>query len=262
MKSVGESNLQVLLDKVLEKGINLAQYKSDFLRRRLAVRLRARGTADYLRYSHLLDEDPSEYAALFKALSINVTEFFRDSDVFDAFGQKVIPKLCTEKHSIRVWSAGCATGEEAYSVAIMLKEHTNIPFKVLATDMSASAVERARRGRYHDSALKNLPSNILDKYFRSVGNEYEVSREIRDSVRLNVGDLANCIAPVNLAAIFCRNVLMYFNRELQHKLVARFHHSLLNHGYFVLGKSEAIMGRQSALFEPVMPKERIFRKRQ
>lgn len=270
--SYAEEDLQMLVEKILhQRGVDLHQYKESFLRRRLDIRLRARGLQDYSQYSSLLDEDPSEYSIFFETLSINVTKFLRDKDVFDTFYKHIIPKLMEGKQNreeIRIWSAGCASGEEVYSIAILLHEALGDSklnaFKVIGTDISPKAIQSAKNGRYKAETLQNLPRVLLIKYFESLQDrkQYEVCNEIREYVSFSVGDLSRSVSPANLDVIFCRNMLMYLESAVQHKIFATFYRSLKKTGYLVLGKAETIIGKPSELFEPLLSKERIYRKRE
>lgn len=265
------SPLENLIEKITDKrAVNLGIYKNSFLQRRLDMRLRARKINNYSQYSSILDEDPSEYNMLFDVLSINVTEFFRDKGVFDVFSNCIIPQILVTAadRQVKVWCAGCATGEEAYSVAIQINEacrgKDGISFKVIGTDVSPKSISLARQGKYPISALKNLPKHILVKYFHSLSDDgfYEISHEIKNHVSFNVGDLTTVVPPRFLDAIFCRNVLMYFDRETQHAIFTKFYHSLREPGFLVLGMAETIIGHPSELFESILPKERVYHKRQ
>lgn len=269
-KQLAQTNLENLIEKITRKrGVNLAVYKSSFLQRRLDIRLRVKGIKDYLQYGFLLDEDPSEYNSLFDTLSINVTEFFRDKYVFDTFLNEIVPKILADKktESIRVWCAGCATGEEAYSIAIQIKEalkgSEESSFKVIGTDINSKSIDVAKEGKYQQSSLKNLPKHLLIKYFHnsSDGMYYEIGNEIKCHVSFNKGDLTMHMPPRFVDVIFCRNVLMYLDREVQYSIFDKFYHSLMDYGFLVLGTAESIIGRPSELFECVLPKERVYHKR-
>lgn len=266
---LAESSLELIIKKAFrQRRIDLRQYNVNFLHRRLNVRLRARGSLDYSQYASLLDQDPTEYNELIQALSINVTEFFRNNDVFDAFYTHILPKLLSigKQNEIRIWSAGCATGEEMYSVAILLNQasesYGSFKFKIIGTDVSAKAIETARKGTYAHSSLKNLPEKFLKKYFQQVyEGYYQISKNIMDSATFNVGDILTMPTPNSLDVIFCRNIIIYFGRKTQDQLFARFAHSLKPSAYLILGKTEMIKDGATSLFEPLMPRERIYRKR-
>lgn len=267
-----DKGLDLVVRKVLnQRGIDLQQYKPSFVRRRLDVRVRARGVDDYVQYASVLEKDPSEFAVLFDALSINVTEFFRDKDVFDTFANHIIPRLLSGTSTgedIRVWSVGCSSGEEAYTVALLLAQGfdslNRIPrFKVIGTDFSVRAIDAARKGRYPYSSVRKAPPSLVGRYFRpSIQEGYlEVNDELKNFVTFELGDLAT-VSPTKFTdAIFCRNVLIYFGREMQVKLFGEFYQSLKAGGYLVLGKAETVIGAPSGLFEVAMPQERIYRKK-
>ncbi|MBI1829080.1 MAG: protein-glutamate O-methyltransferase CheR [Thaumarchaeota archaeon] len=266
-KQLVDPILNLIIKKFSLRGLDLQQYKTSFLKRRIDARIRVQGLDSYLQYVSLLDKDPSEYTALFKSISINVTSFFRDKEVFSTFSNEIIPKLLSEKsksQTIRVWSAGCATGEEAYSLAILLYEKfvkSDLgAFKVYATDISAKAVETAKIGRYTSDSLKNVSNEFLAKYFHVHSNgEYQVHQEIKNYVTFNVGDIA--AFPITyLDVIFCRNILIYIEKETQYSILQKFHFSLKTSSYLVLGMDESIRGQQSHLFKSILPRQRIYQK--
>ena len=265
--SYGEETASIV-EKVIKHGVDLRQYKENFLKRRLDIRLKAKGIGTYSEYARVLDSDPAEFHALLATFSINVTEFFRDVDFYNAFYSSILPELHARSGSnIRVWSAGCASGEEPYTIAIMFAEAANslpgFAGRIIATDFSSKALETARAGRYDMQRLANVPDEMLSKYLtRLPDGMYEVSQELRSMIDFDTGNLSTMVAPAQLDAIFCRNVLMYFDKDMQIKILAKFHQGLKRGGYFILGQSEAVMGEASKLFETVMAKERIYRKRE
>lgn len=264
-----DSSLGLIIEKAFrQRRVDLHQYNANFLHRRLNVRLSAKGLHDYSQYASLLDQDPTEYNELFQALSINVTEFFRDNDVYDAFYTHILPKILNigKQNEIRIWSAGCATGEEMYSVAILLNQASEIygsfKFKITGTDVSAKAIETARKGKYTHSSLKNLSEKNLKKYFQHESDgHYQINKNIMDSVTFNVGDILTMPMPNSLDVIFCRNIIIYFGRKALDQLFVKFAHSLKPSAYLVLGKTETIKDGATSLFESIMPRERIYRKR-
>lgn len=263
-----DSQLQFIFRKVLQKwGIDLTQYKISFIKRRIKIRLDANDLKNYLQYFWLLNNTPSEYFELFRVLSINVSEFFRDKDVFETLSRKIIPALFNDGtySSIKIWSAGCATGEEPYSIAILLneelKKHNFRSLKIIATDKSFKAVEFGKIGKYPNSALKNLPISLLNKYFTpSEEGYFQVSDKLKDMVDFEVSDIFNDLPPNGLNAIFCRNLLIYIDRDSHLKIITKFHTSLKKRGYLVLGGSETIFSDSLKLFNTIYPASRIFQK--
>ncbi len=265
-KQIADPVIEQIIKKAASNGYDLQQYRITFLKRRLDARVRKLGLQDYLEYSLLLDKDPLEYIELYKSISINVTEFFRDKEVFFAFGDHIIPKLLSEKdhnETIRIWSAGCATGEEPYGIAILLNEklknHTNA-FKVYATDINTNALETAKKGKYLSISLKNLSSELVAKYFHVLSDGmYEISQEIKNLVTFSTGDIATFTLN-HFDAIFCRNVLIYYEKEKQQPILKKFFNSLKSSGYLVLGMNEGVRGEQSLMFKNIIPRVMIYQK--
>ncbi len=264
--------LEVLLRQLqLELGLNLRQYKPNYLKRRIGVRMRATGCADYLQYRQYLKQHPGEGRKLINDLTINVTEFFRDADVYEAIRGAVLPEVISYKRgsglwSLRAWSAGCATGEEPYSLAMLildaLAREGNRPrwaVRVTATDLDDKALEKAKDARYESVNL--LPGLELEDYFVPLEGGYAVRDEVRRLVRFLLLDIAKQPPLRHLDLILCRNVLIYFERDKQSQIMEIFHRCLRPGGFLVLGKSEAIVGAAQSGFAPYRRRERIYRKR-
>jgi len=220
---------------------------------------------------NILDKNPDEYDKLLDSLTINVTEFFRNPGTFDFLYENILPELIAEKRfeslkTIRIWSAGCAAGEEPYSLAILLKELlgakiNSYNIKIWGTDIDDASLERARNGVYQTSGMDNLPPNLLSKYFsQGSSGEYILKEEIKKMVDFRKSDLISEMGPTNLDMILCRNVVIYFSRKLQERLFLDFLSCLRAGGYLVLGKVETLVGKAVNLFERVNNRERIFRK--
>ncbi len=234
------------------------------------MRMRATGCTDYHQYHRVLREDPGEAQKLINDLTINVTEFFRDSDVFEALRSHIIPEIMRHKREIRsfnlrAWSAGCATGEEPYSLAILFleameRDGAGEPWtlRITATDLDDKAVTRARVGVYDEA--KVLPGMDLRRYFIPLEKGYLVREDVKRPVRFLILDLMKAPPLRHLDLILCRNVLIYFERDRQGKALEIFARCLRPGGFLVLGKSEAIIGSESATFVPCRRKERIYRR--
>ncbi len=267
VKQTSDSNIDDIIKIASHIGFDFQKYKPSFLKRRIDTRLRLKGLNNYFQYLDLLDKDPMECNALAKAISINVTEFFRDKDVFSVFSNEIIPKLFEEKlySSIRIWSAGCATGEEPYSLAILLNEAAKKQrrsFKIFATDINSSAIEFAKQGKYPLMSLKNLPHELLEKYFHQTDkNQYEISQEIKNFVTFNVGDISS-FSVSYLDVIYCRNVFIYYAKETQDLILEKFHSLLKNTGFLILGMNENMRTEQAHMFESIVPRQRIYRKKE
>ncbi|MCB0128236.1 MAG: protein-glutamate O-methyltransferase CheR, partial [Caldilineaceae bacterium] len=242
-----------ILDQVnLHAGHDLRHYKVSTLRRRIARRLSITGVASLAQYSALLRRDPDEAHALFQDSLVSVTSFFRDPDAYTMLERDCIPQLFAEKGSadnVRVWVVGCATGQEAYSVAIQLVEyaaqvHEPPRLQVFATDLDEAAIAFARRGIYPKAVAEEMTSARLERYFALEENGYRIKPEIREHVLFAVHDLLKDPPFSNLDLISCRNVLIYFNREAQSKAFAIFHYALnrerVGREYLFLGTSESV----------------------
>ena len=253
-----------------ERGFGCASYKEKCLRRRIAVRMRAKGVHTYADYARLLDTDAREYERLLDTLTINVTKLFRNWDTYAAIASTVIPALwALPASALRVWSAGCSSGEEPYSLAVLFHryaesrgETARLPSRVriLGTDIDRASLETARAAAYSDSAFADTPPALRARYF-STEPPHTVVPDARAMVRLERRDLLNEPAPPGgFHLLTCRNVIIYFDRATQEMLFARFHDALLPGGFLVLGKVETLLGPVRSLFAPVDTRERIFRK--
>jgi Methylase of chemotaxis methyl-accepting proteins len=272
MIEVNEAAFAALTGKISrERGFHCAGYKDKCLLRRIAVRMRAKSTFTFAEYSALLDEDPQEYEQLMHGLTINVTRFFRNWDTWNVIARKVIPEIWSQPaDSISVWSAGCSSGEEAYSIAILFREHAEKLGKqhrvgrvrILGTDVDGDSLGRADAGLFGDASFVDAPPSLREKYFHRVGKQRRVRADIRRMVDFARADLLEQqTATGEHHLILCRNVIIYFEREPQDRVLELFRDSLWPNGFLVLGKAETLLGEQRTWFTPVSSRERIFRKR-
>lgn len=255
----------------LDRGLDCQQYKENYLKRRVAVRLRASGAKDYLDYLRYLRNDPDEYTKLLNELTINVTQFFRDKDVYAKIRDEVIPSIIAAKRklssrSLRVWSAGCASGEEPYSLAMLVdralgEEAASWNIRVLGSDLDDGSLKVAREAAYTEVDM--LEGLIRQDYFETKqtpdGTVYRVNDRIRRKVKI---EKLNLLADAELRhfdLVACRNVLIYFGREVQTRIIESLAAHLLKDGYLVLGKSETLGHEASQWFAPAFPRERIYR---
>jgi chemotaxis protein methyltransferase CheR len=266
-----DKNFHALLEKIHdEHGVDLTEYRPKCLGRRIYSRLRATGISSIEKYIHYLDIDPEEYHHLMDAVTINVTEFFRNAEVFEAIKKKVLPELIARKRKegkkiIRLWSAGCASGEEPYTLGILLYEFLDEAFndfiiKVYGTDIDKKVLAYAIEGSYDASALKEAPPKIVSKYFYLDHGKYVIADKIRLITRFLHHDLVKGKPIEHIDLILCRNVVIYFSRELTHKIYASFYQALNNKGYLILGKVEALWGEVTRYFKAVDSRERIYQK--
>jgi chemotaxis protein methyltransferase CheR len=253
-----------------ERGIDLSQYRLSYLERRLGTRLRALGLVTYRQYGQHLSEHPDEYARLLDTLTVNVTDFFRDPPVWKIIRGEVIPaiikaKSATGQHGIRVWSAGCATGEEPYSLAMaflsaMPATGPSFLLSVTATDLDPLAIATAQTAEYDVAKLEHVPGADRVRFTETNGKRFKVKPEVTEHVRFRKLNLFSDPPPLAVDLILCRNVFIYFTREQQERITNVFHRALARGGYLVLGRTEKMAMGATAGFEPVSSKERIYRK--
>ncbi len=263
--------LHALMRKIeREHGLALRSYKQPCLARRLAVRMRACGVDTFGAYAAVLERVPSEYAALLDALTINVTRFFRNPETFALLRERVVPEAWRPPGRVRVWSAGCASGEEAYSVALLFAEHALASgageaglrrrLALDATDLDPDAVRSAERAEYPAAAVADVPPALLARWF-TPGPPFRVVPALHGRVKASVHDLTRDTAPSPpYRLIVCRNVLIYFDRTTQERLFEAFADALAPGGRLLLGKVETLFGPARSRFELEEPRERLFRR--
>lgn len=250
------------------RGFDFSGYKRTTLLRRIAKRMTHVHVSDHGAYLDYLQANPDEFSALFNTILINVTSYFRDAEAWDYLRTEILPKIIDGKapyEPIRVWSAGVASGEEAYSVAMLLSEVLGASeyrerAKIYATDVDEDALTHARQGRATEKDLEEVPADFREKYFEREGDDHYVLRsELRRSIIFGRHDLVQDAPISRIDLLVCRNTLMYFEPEAQARILARLHYALSEKGYLFLGKAEMLLRRDS-LFVPVDLKQRIFLK--
>ena len=266
--TAGHPELETLLVHLKEsRGFDFTGYKRASLIRRVDRRLGQLGIADYVEYLDYLQVHPEEFTALFNTILINVTEFFRDSDAWAHLRADVVPILLSAKgpsEPIRVWSAGCASGEESYSLVIALCEELGIEdfrnrVKIYATDVDEEALLEARQATYSDREVRNVPGDLLERYFEHHGQRYTFRKDLRRAVIFGRNDLVQDAPISRIDLLVCRNLLMYFNAETQGRILRRFHFAMAPGGVLFLGKAEMLLGH-NRLFAPLDVRRRVFRK--
>jgi chemotaxis protein methyltransferase CheR len=250
------------------RGLACASYKDRCLRRRIGVRMRARGVHTYDDYSRLLDTDQHEYDLLLDALTINVTKFFRNPETWQALAPR-LAALWTARHGhVRAWSAGCASGEEPYTLAVALaeaarqlgQEHLLSRAHVDATDIDRVSLERTRAPAFPDTAFTELPAALVARYFTSPAPRHPVPA-LQRIVHVQKHDLTTEPPPAPAYdLIVCRNVVIYFDRALQERLFSAFAAALTPGGLLVLGKVETLFGPARDRLVLEEPRERIYRR--
>jgi len=229
-------------------GHDFSGYKQNTIRRRIERRMAVHQINKLVDYVRFLRQNPAEVETLYKDMLIGVTNFFRDVEAFDLLRDKVIANILknkTQESPVRIWIQGCATGEEAYSIAMLLleatekmKKHFNI--QIFATDIDADAVEYARNAVYPDSIAADVSAERLEHFFIKEDNSYKVKKQIREMIIFAVQNLIKDPAFSKLDLVCCRNVLIYMDTELQKKIIPLFHYTLSHDGFLFLGSSESI----------------------
>lgn len=248
-------------------GHDFSSYRQSTVSRRIDRRMNVHQFHQLETYARYFQENPLEVEALFKEFLIGVTDFFRDNDAFDALKQKAIPQLLDDKphgYTARAWVPGCASGEEAYSVAIVLYEYTRfltqtINIRIFGTDIDAQAVNTARAGVYPAGLCTEISPQRLNRFFTKMEGRYKINANIRDLLVFATQSLVKDPPFSNMDLICCRNLLIYFEPDLQNKLLPVFHYSLKPNGILFLGASETI-GNFRDLFTPIDQKWKIYRR--
>ncbi len=247
-------------------GLCCEGYKERVLRRRIAVRMRARATPSYGAYAALLQKEPEEFQRLVDTVTINVSKFFRNASTWVLLRDRVLPELFTlDAPRVNIWSAGSAAGEEAYSVAMLLLQHAaehNVGldgFHILATDIDDDSLEQAKRAEYPAFAFGEMSEQTRARWFEGPKRD-RLKAEVKALVQFDRLDLMTSEFPADRHLILCRNVLIYFERDIQKQLFRRFHDALVPQGYLQLGKVETLFGAPPGLFETVSARERLFRR--
>lgn len=254
--------LMVLRSKT---GHDFSLYKKSTMGRRIRRRMNIHNIKDSAGYIHYLREHPDEAELLFKELLINVTSFFRDPEAFDALKKTALPELLRDKpddYTIRVWVPGCATGEEAYSIAIEILEYAedtnrDYRFQIFATDMDEASINKARIALFPSNIALDVSEDRLAKFFVTEEHGYRVRKDIREGIVFALQDIAGDPPFTKIDLISCRNVLIYMEPDLQKKVVSLFHYSLNPGGMLFLGSSESI-GVRTDLFRTVDNKWKFF----
>jgi chemotaxis methyl-accepting protein methylase len=269
-EATDDAAFRALLEQVArDRGFPCANYKDGCLRRRIAVRMRARGAADFAAYAHLLALDPHEYERLIEVLTINVTRLFRDADAWELLAERVLPGLWEHVPRFTAWSAGCASGEELYTVAALLHRHalrTATTHRleratVIGTDIDEASLRAAARGAYGADQFTEVPVEVRTRYFGPTA-PHVASADLRALVRVERRNLLLESPPAtDLQLITCRNVLIYLDRASQEPLIRRFHEALAPGGVLMLGKVETLLGPTRELFSVIDQRQRIFQRR-
>ncbi|GEN53916.1 CheR family methyltransferase [Halobacillus faecis] len=239
------------IEKVHRKtGIDLSQYKEAQMKRRLTSLREKRGHHDFKSYYDALEGDSWLLEELLDRMTINVSEFYRNRKRFEVLEHKVLPYLLQKKKKLRIWSAACSTGEEPYTLAMILQPYIPLhQVEILATDLDVNALRKAEGALYHERSLKEVSPDILSKYFRKEGSSYRVIDDIRKSVTFKKHNLLSDRYEKDFDLIVCRNVMIYFTEDAKKTIYQNFNHSLVDGGIFFVGSTEQIFSPQRHGFE-------------
>jgi chemotaxis protein methyltransferase CheR len=232
-----------------QSGIHFSEMNRSILDTRLQERLKVTRQREVNGYYDFIMKNPEEMKMLLDSVTTNLTRFFRNSGQFDTLEHFVIPDLVAHKTklrlpNLRVWSAGCATGEEPYSIAFVLKEKLpkNFVIEIIASDLSLKSIMTAQEGYYPESKIEGVPPHYLAKYFEKKQNGYQVTEEIKSIVKFDYHNLKYDSGLQNIDILFCRNVIIYFDEAAQKAVIQRFWKIMGAHSYLFLGHSESLFG--------------------
>jgi two-component system CheB/CheR fusion protein len=249
--------------------VDFIDYKVATIRRRIVRRMNINQISDLRDYVKLLHRNPQEVEALYRDVLINVTSFFRNPEVFDSLHQVVYPKVLADRsptEPMRVWVPGCSTGEETYSHAISLVEtlselRVEVPIQIFGTDLSESAIQKARAGFYKEGIANEVSEIRLRRFFHKVPGGYQISKSIRDMCVFARQNVFSDPPFSRMDLISCRNVLIYLSPVLQKKVIPIFHYALKPHGFLLVGNTEGLLGAGADIFDLVDRKAKIYQKK-
>jgi two-component system, chemotaxis family, CheB/CheR fusion protein len=268
MTAADTDTVDALLEFVkTSRGFDFTGYKRSSIQRRVTKRMGEVGVESYDDYIDYLELHAEEFAELFNTLLINVTSFFRDPPTWEHLATDIVPELVTARADdapLRVWCAGCASGEEAYTVAMVFARVLGDAgfrdrVKIYATDVDEEALDQARHGAYQPRQIEHVPREALDRFFERTDQRYVFRKDLRRNVIFGRNDLIQDAPISRIDLLVCRNTLMYFTAETQAQILRRFHFALGGDGVLLLGKSEMLI-THADLFTPVALKWRVFRK--
>lgn len=266
METKADESFEALLRYMRDsRGFDFTGYKRTSLMRRVRHRMGQAGYDSFEQYLDVLQASSDEFSALFNTILINVTAFFRDSEAWDYVATDVIPRMLADRgpdDPIRVWSAGCASGQEAYSLAMLLAEALGPDgyrhrVKIYATDVDEDTLAEARAATYEGKAVESVPGHLLKRYFDPLNGRYVFNKDLRRGVIFGRNDLVKDAPISRVDLLLCRNVLMYMNAETQRNVLGRLHFALAPQGTLFLGHAEMLLSH-SDRFAPMNLKHRNF----
>ncbi len=236
-------NYEVFKEKVYKLiGINLSSYKEKQMKRRINSLISRNGYNDYDDYFVALKSDSKLLDDFVNYLTINVTEFYRNPTQWQVLENEILPELLSKKQNIKIWSSACSTGEEPYSMVMLLTKFLPLEkINILATDIDENVMDKAKIGIYSEKTLQNLPKEFINKYFEQVGNSFKISDSVKNRVKFQRLDLLSDSYPKDNDLVICRNVMIYFTEEAKNNMYEKFYDSLSNQGILFVGSTEQII---------------------
>lgn len=250
-----QKDYQLFVEKIHRTyGIDLSLYKEAQMKRRLTSLREKRGYKDFQTYFDQLNRNVELKNEFFDRITINVSEFFRNPNRWHYLDESIIPKILSENKKPRFWSAACSTGEEPYTLAMLLSKYLRLEqIDILATDIDENAMEQAKTGVYSDRVIKDVPAQLLSKYFNKVNNSYVIDPALKKCVKFKKHNLLADPFPSQMDLIICRNVMIYFTDEAKDQLYYKFSDALRTGGYFFVGSTEQIFQPQKYHLESIAP---------
>jgi chemotaxis protein methyltransferase CheR len=248
-------------------GIRCSNYKEDYIKRRLLSRMRSTNCITFSDYLIYLKANPAELEKLRNALTINVTEFFRDSDVYDLIKKEIFPALIQQRKRLRIWCAGCSSGEEPYSLAMILSDlivkNPQISAQIYATDIDKVVLQKAKEGIYPPKTMVKLSESQIRRHFtRLEDGNFLVKSHLKELIRFRPHDLMSGVPVAQwLDLITCRNVTIYFNEQQKDSMARMFHRALGSRGFYIMGKTEYLGRTLENLFESYNSLQKVFIKK-
>lgn len=264
-----DPTFEALLDYLRQAhGFDFTSYKRSSLMRRMQRRMQVLDISSYSDYGDYLKKNSEEFTPLFSTIENNFTDFFRDALAWKHLATEILPRIIggkPESEPIRVWSAGCASGEETYSLAIILdqalgREQFRARVRIYGTDVDADALNQARQANYRASQVVGIPSELLNQYFEPTEDNYIFCKDLRRSIIFAHHNLVGNAPMSQIDLLVCRNVLIYFNIESQTRIMIRFHFGLKDSGFLFLGNAEMIPTDITSIFTSVNLQHRTFTK--
>ena len=226
-------------------GIDLNAYKENQMKRRIDALIKKQQCNGYDAYMDLIKKDRSKYDEFVNYLTINVSEFFRNPTQWTILEQEIIPQFLKKSKSIKIWSAACSTGDEPYSIVMLLSKFIPLSqIQIVATDIDKEILAKAKKGEYVEKYIENVPPEFKNKYFVKKGNLFVISDEIKRCITFKEHNLLKDAYPQNIDLIVCRNVLIYFTEEAKEEIYKKFTQSLNTGGVLFVGSTEQIIGAQ------------------